>query len=65
MEGFISERHCEKEGSMNRRIHAGGSGVNRIGDHSFVNGKLDTHFMFQKIRQRGNILSEILIVYKI
>ena len=38
------------------------SGVNRIGDLRFVDGKLDTNFMFQIIRQRRNILSEILIV---
>ena len=38
------------------------SGVNRTGDLRFVDGKLDTNFMFQKIRQRTNILSEILIV---
>ena len=38
------------------------SGVNRIGDLRFLNGKLGTNFMYQKIRQRRNILSEILIV---
>ena len=38
------------------------SGVNRIGNLRFVDGKVDTNFMYQKIRQRRNILSEILIV---
>ena len=38
------------------------SGVNRIGDLRFLDGKLDIDFMYQKIRQRRNILSEILIV---
>ena len=38
------------------------SGVNRIGDLRFVDGKLDTNFMYQKITQRRNILSEILMV---
>ena len=38
------------------------SGVNRIGDLRFLDGKLDTNFMYQKIKQRRNILSEILIV---
>ena len=38
------------------------SGVNRIGDLRFLDGKLDTNFMYQKIRQRRNIISEILIV---
>ena len=38
------------------------SGVYRIGDLRFVDGKLDTNFIFQKIRLSRNIRSEILIV---
>ena len=36
------------------------SGVNKIGDLKFVDGKLDTDFIFQKIRLQTNILTEIL-----
>ena len=38
------------------------SGVNRIGDLRFVDGKLDTNFKYQQITQMRNILSEILMV---
>ena len=37
------------------------SGVNRIGDLKFIDGKLDTHYMYRKIRLKTNILSEMLI----
>ena len=37
------------------------SGINKIGDLKFVDGKLDTDFIFRKIRLQTNILTEILL----
>ena len=37
------------------------SGVNKIGDLKFVDGKLDTDFIFRKIRLQTNILTEIFL----
>ena len=37
------------------------SGVNKIGDLKFLDGKLDTDFIFRKIRLQTNILTEIFL----
>ena len=40
------------------------SGVNKIKDLSFVDGKLDVHHMYRKIRTHTNIHSEVLMCRK-
>ena len=37
------------------------SGVNKIRDLCFIDGKLDTNVMYQKIRPKTNIASEIML----
>ena len=41
------------------------SGVNKIKDLSFVDGKLDVHHMYRKIRTHRNIHSEVLMCRKL